>query len=131
MVNRNKHWRKLISNGINGKILTVIQNMYNKAKSCLKHQSGNLSKHFQSMNGVRQGDNLSPLLFSIYLNDLENELEKKCSGLTSIAKMIENIDFDDIFIYLKIYCLLYADDTILLAESADDLQRALDTLYMG
>ena len=42
--------------------------------------------------------------------------------------MVENIDFDDIVIYLKMYCLLYADDTILLAESTRDLQEALDTL---
>lgn len=129
MVNRNKLWHKLLSNGINGKILAVIQNLYNKAKSCLKHNStGNLSKHFQSMNGVRQGDNLSPLLFSIYLNDLENELAKKCKGLSTITKMVEEIEFDDIVIYLKLYCLLYADDTILLAESVDDLQKELDTL---
>jgi hypothetical protein len=33
--------------------------------------------------GVRQGENLSPFLFSIYVNDLEEFLtEKKCCWIT-------------------------------------------------
>ena len=31
--------------------------------------------------------------------------------------------------FLKLYALLYADDTIVLAESADDLQKALNSLH--
>ena len=62
-INRNKLWSKLIGNGINGKILKVVQNINITAKSCLKHPTGNLSNLFPCMNGVRQGDNLSPLLF--------------------------------------------------------------------
>ena len=31
-----------------------------------------------------------------------------------------------IYMYLKIYVVLYADDTVILAESSDDLQIALD-----
>jgi len=41
----------------------------------------------------------------------------------------KHIEFDDIVIYLSIYSLLYADDTIILAESVTDLQCALNTLY--
>ena len=129
-VNRNKLWLKVLSTGINGRIFTVIKNLYRDAKSCIKHPNGNISVPFQSMIGVRQGDNLSPLLFSLYLNDLELEMSKKYNGLSTLAKSIENdIDLDDIVIYLKIYTLLYADDTIILAESIDDLQSALNTLY--
>ena len=57
-------------------------------------------------------------------------MSKKYNGLSTLAKSIENdIDLDDIVIYLKIYTLLYADDTIILAESIDDLQSALNRLY--
>ena len=46
--------------------------------------NGKLSNVFKSEIGVRQGDNLSPLLFSIYLSDLENFLSSKYGGLAYI-----------------------------------------------
>ena len=121
-ISRNKLWHKLISNGINGKILNTISNLYKKAKSCVKHPSDFISEIFPSQVGVRQGDNLSPLLFALYLNDLESELGKKYMGLSTLSDLVEKeIDFDDIVIYLRLNTLLYADDTIVLAESKYDL----------
>ena len=35
---------------------------------------------------------------------------------------------EDLVSYLKLYILTYADDTVLLAESPEDLQKYLDTL---
>ena len=66
-----------------------------------------ISLPFQAMIGVRRGDNLSPVLVSLYLNDLELEMSKKYNGLSTLAKSIENdIDLDDIVIYLRYthYC---------------------------
>ena len=68
-INRVAIWKKLVGNGIHGLILKVIFNMYDKAKSCVS--CGNQqSEYFQSNVGVRQGENLSPLLFALFLNDL-------------------------------------------------------------
>ena len=36
----------------------------------------------------------------------------------------------ELVIYLKLFVMLYADDTILLAESAIDLQKAIDDLHL-
>jgi hypothetical protein len=45
---------------------------------------------FDCNNGVRQGENLSPFLFSIYLNDLEQFLnDRNVNGLTSITEDFE------------------------------------------
>ena len=55
---------------MNGKVLRVIRDLYAKAKSCVKTKHG-LSQFFVSNVGLRQGENLSPLLFSLFLNDLE------------------------------------------------------------
>lgn len=40
------------------------------------------------------------------------------------------LDNDDISVYLKLYLLLYADDTVILAESQHDLQAALNSMYL-
>ena len=64
-------WRKLLNDHISGKCLKVIVNMYNGCKSRV-YSNNILSDFFPCQNGVRQGENLSPLLFALYLNDLED-----------------------------------------------------------
>ena len=121
-VDRTHLWTKLFSTGIHGRIFNVVKSIYKEAQSCVRH-NGEVSQLFPCNNGVRQGDNLSPLLFSIYLNDLQVFLSKQCKGI-----VIENKGAEFAH-YVQLFTLLYADDTILLGESAQDLQVALDSLY--
>jgi predicted HTH domain antitoxin len=59
----------------------------------------------------------------MFLNDLEEFLlTKDIVGLKSITDELET----ELEIYLKIFVMLYADDTILLAESAENLQVQLN-----
>ena len=67
MVDRSSLWVKMLSHGIKGKVLKVIRNLYDSAKSCVRLH-GETSSFFNCNIGVRQGENLSPLLFAIYLN---------------------------------------------------------------
>lgn len=77
--------------------------------------------------GVRQGENLSPFLFSLYISDLEHFLlDKNIEGLKSISDAIEN----ELFLYMKLFILFYADDTVIMAETAEDLQNALNEFYL-
>ena len=76
--------------------------------------------------GVRQGKNLSPLLFAIFLNDFELSLSSKYSGLTTLKDISRILSTDDIEFFLNMYTLLYADDTLVLAESPAEMQLALD-----
>lgn len=71
---RNGLWCKLLNYGINGKCLKYITNMYKGIKS---RMNGTVSDFFSCNVGVRQGENLSPFLFSLYINDLENYLVEK------------------------------------------------------
>ena len=124
-IDRTYLWQKLLDSKINGKVLNVIKNMYINAKSQVS-VNNKLSDPFPCQMGVRQGENLSPLLFAIYLNDFKKFLSEKFNGLAKVTNSIS----DELNKYVQLFCLLYADDTILLAESDVELQKALDGLYL-
>lgn len=130
LVDRSSLWTKLISCGINGKVFTAIHNLYDNAKSCVKLDGNVLSQHFVCNIGVRQGDNLSPLLFAIYLNDFEAFLSTKYKGLDILSNDVNvNLSDSELEVFLKLYALLYADDTIVMAETVQELQNALNATH--
>ena len=103
--------------------------MYAKAKSCVQEGSS-ISGLFPCNIGVRQGENLSPLLFALYLNDFELSISKKFRGLDFLSNEIkEALSDDNVEYFVRIFCLLYADDTVVLAESPTELQSALDAVH--
>ena len=105
-------WRKLLRNNIDGKIFKVIFNIYDNAKSCVKAGS-NISMFFSSMPGVRQGENLPPILFSLFLNDLVQFMSNSYNGLSTLSEDIASVlSNDDVELFFKLYLLLYADDTV-------------------
>ena len=124
-INRSALWGKVIENGINGKLLRVIYNMYETAKSCVKQETM-ISGLFACNMGVRQGENLSPLLFALFLNDFEISISRKYNGLPTLQEISRILGSDEIEFFINMYTLLYADDTLILAESPEDLQLALD-----
>ena len=128
-VDRVSLWSKMIGLGINGNLLRIIYNLYEKAKSCVKNK-GYLSDYFQCNVGVRQGENLSPLLFAIFLNDFEYSISRKYNGLSFLsAETYQYLSDEDVVYFIRVFTLLYADDTIVLAETAEQLQLALNAVY--
>ena len=129
-INRTYLWQKLLANNIDGKMFKIIHNMYANAKSCVK--LGNLkSTTFSSNVGVRQGENISPALFSIFLNDLTEFISHAYDGLTNVGDMAKILlSNDDFEVYFKLYILLYADDTVIFAETDRELQAALNAMYL-
>ena len=112
-------WRKILESNINGRFFTVIKNMYANIKSCISINNEK-SNFFGCHRGVRQGENLSPVLFALYLNDLEDYLfQKRNPGVTI------DINNEECVMVLTLIILMYADDTIILAENADSLQKSL------
>ena len=128
LVDRALLWNKLLAYNINGRFMRAIHNIYQNTKACIK-LNNTVSNSFNCNIGVRQGDNLSPLLFSLFINDFEAFLSEKYNGLRCMENLFADIsDIDDFETFLKLYVLLYADDTIILAESPDELQIALNAL---
>ncbi len=89
--------------------------MYKIVKSRVK-SNNQYSDEFMCHVGVRQGECLSPFLFAMYLNDLEQEY---------IVKGNSGVNIDS----LKLFLLLYADDIVIFAESQTGLQNGLNILY--
>ena len=103
--------------------INVICTVYGDTKSCVRHNN-QLSELFSCVIGVRQGENLSPLLFALYLNDLRTYLSNSCPGME--IRVNSGGDTD---IYMKLSVLLYADDTILISDTPQDLQKSLNALH--
>ena len=118
----------MLASGISGKLFDIIKNMYEKAKSSVALTAEKQSDFFTCNIGVRQGENLSPLLFSIYLHDLKSFISQKCNGLKDIENLQKEHLHEEIVTFLKLYILLYADDTVILAENPNDLQGSLDEM---
>ena len=82
---------------------------------------------FSMWNRDRQGENGYPFLFSLFLNDLEVFfIHENVPGLNSISDELDS----RLNIFMKLLIILYADDTVLMAESSSNLQTLLDKLYL-
>jgi hypothetical protein len=87
----------------------VILNPYNNIKSRIVYNDS-VSNFFPCLNGVTQGEHLYSFLFALYLNDLDTFLtSKNTQGVKSISEDFEN----DLQIDVKLFTILYADDTVL------------------
>ena len=70
---------KLLKCNVSVKIFRVVYNMYKSGKSCVAINGLLTDNYFSCPIGIRQGEDLSPLLFTLYLlylNDLQEFLQK-------------------------------------------------------
>ena len=104
---------KLLKLGVGGPFTKLLKNMYDKSSVHIKLEDG-LSDSFHDNIGVKQGCVLSPTLFKIFINDISKIFNEECRP----AKLFkENIN-----------CLMFADDAILISETAEGLQLAIDKI---
>ena len=109
---RTKVWAILRKNGLKGKMHQTIVNMYNVVNS--KVRAGNdLTEPFMCPRGLKQGEICSPVLFSLFINELANEImQRGRHGIQLIPDLIE------------IFIFLYADDVILVSDSVCGLETS-------
>ena len=102
---------KLSCLGLSTKMIRILQATYNNS-NCRIFDGTSFSDPFPIEVGVKQGCILSPILFSLFLNDL-----------------VDNLPFGITVAGVNVKILLYADDIVVLADSVEDLQKMIDALY--
>ena len=104
---------KLGTVGIKGSMLKLINNMYSHSEYIIK-SGGDFSQPINSTLGVKQGCNLSPLLFNIFINDIHDIFDSSCDPISLNNHTINSLSF--------------ADDLVILSESPTGLNRSLQCL---
>lgn len=101
----------LKNQGVEEKYINIIKETYKNGTAQVRTES--LSRKFNILKGVRQGDTLSPVMFTAALEEIFKRIETE-SGIKINGELLSNLRF--------------ADDIILFAESEEQLARMLNDL---
>lgn len=104
----------LNNQGLDSRDITLIKSLYWEQSASIRIGDG-VTSDIPVKRGVRQGCVLSPLLFNLYSEKVfQNALENLEDGIKVNGKIINNIR--------------YADDTVIIANSPEGLQRLMDAI---
>ena len=91
-VDRNTLWLILKKNGIRGKMYKAVKSMYEVVTARVR-VGCDLTEAFMCNRGLKQGDSCSPVLFSLLINELANEIVLKGKHGITLARYLTNFDY--------------------------------------
>ena len=99
-VKRHILWEILEKNGIKGKLLNILRDMYRDVRYCVRAGQG-YSDSFESFLGLKQGCKISPILFAYLINSLIEEISLNSKHGIQLAPDTPELS-----------ALLFADDVV-------------------
>ncbi|PZC70710.1 hypothetical protein B5X24_HaOG215026 [Helicoverpa armigera] len=105
-------WEALKQQGVPSVYINIIANIYSNIKAKIQLES--LGTEFNIQKGVRQGDPLSPKLFSAVLENIFRKLDWENFGLNINGKKLNHLRF--------------ADDLVLFEENPKNLEIMIQSL---
>jgi hypothetical protein len=123
-VDRQRMWEHLHATvGMPPSLLGAIQGL-NEGDSCVVRDGNNTSPMIYPERGVHQGCPLSPLLFFLYINDVEDHIAQPHSDGSNAGVAIT----PDVNVNMYVPFVLYADDLTLFETTAFRMQTLIDRL---
>ena len=113
-VDRNLMLSRLVELGITGKFYAAMKETYNETLNAVR-LNNELGCWFCTDKGLKQGDNLAPTIFSVFINGLIRNLDKSGLGV-KVGNM-------------TISSLAYADDIVLVAPTQASLQQMINITH--
>ncbi|KAI5635653.1 reverse transcriptase (RNA-dependent DNA polymerase) domain-containing protein [Phthorimaea operculella] len=98
----------LSTHGVSGILVRALKSLYKDSSACVRI-NGAFTELFNIEKGVRQGCVASPWLFNLFMDSCLTDLKECEYGLKMNGLLVK--------------CLLYADDQVILASSAEELQE--------
>lgn len=105
-------WAALSEQGVSTKYITLLKNIYSKGTAQVRLET--TGKEFAIEKGVRQGDPISPKLFSAVLESIFRNLDWKDEGLNINGENLNHLRF--------------ADDLVIFSERPRSLEQMLQQL---
>ena len=89
-VQRGPLFNILCQNGLSGKFLNALGAIYKSVVSCVRI-GDRLTEFFDCPAGLRQGCILSPMLFSLFINEIASSVEQRYAWYSATARVSGNI----------------------------------------
>jgi len=106
-------WEDMKKKGMNRQLIGRIEKIYEETEVVIRTRKG-YTEEFKTRKGVRQGCVMSPILFNVYMADLDNRLRERDIGGVGISGH-------------RVWSLAYADDIALVANNREAMVDMMQT----
>lgn len=112
---RHKIWESLQNRKVDTKLITVIQSLYKYNSNYIVSQ-GRISEEFTTGQGLRQGGVMSPILFTVFMDDVIKRCNRRTRRMYIGYRYLQRIEISE---------CAFADDIAIISGSKQDLQNSL------